>query len=103
MSELARRSVLRASIAAGLAVAAPAATMAGAAAVPHGARVLASGLRVPWGLAFLPNGNALIGERSTCMVHLVRAAGGRSLVGRFDDAHSSTGCPRPGPGSSSPR
>ena len=44
-------------------------------------RVLARGLQIPWGLAFLPNGNALVTERETARVHRVNRAGGRVRVG----------------------
>ena len=44
-------------------------------------RTLATGLVVPWGLAFLPNGNALVTERESGQVFLVRRGGGKSLVG----------------------
>lgn len=48
---------------------------------PVAGRVLARDLRVPWGLAFLPNGDALVGERPSGRVHRVDLNGGRRLVG----------------------
>ena len=40
-------------------------------------------LDIPWGLAFLPNGNALVTERETARVHRVNRAGG-ARAGRPD-------------------
>ena len=46
------------------------------------AEVLATGLEVPWGLTFLPTGEALVGERSTGRIYRIPADGGeRTLVG----------------------
>ena len=44
-------------------------------------RTLAQGLVVPWGLAFLPNGDALVTERESGRVHRVSKNGGRRQVG----------------------
>ncbi len=46
-------------------------------------KVLARDLRVPWGLAFLPSGDALVGERVSGRVHRVDRRGGRREVGRL--------------------
>src|SRR3712207_48818 len=48
--------------------------------------VLTRNLRVPWGLAFLPNGDALVGERPTGDVFRVRRRGGRRQVGTIRSA-----------------
>jgi glucose/arabinose dehydrogenase len=46
------------------------------------AEVVATGLEVPWGLSFLPTGDALVGERMTGDIYRIPAGGGeRELVG----------------------
>ena len=46
------------------------------------AEVLATGLEVPWGLTFLPTGEALVGERNSGRIYRIPADGGeRTLVG----------------------
>lgn len=79
-----RRTVLTSAVTAGLA-----STVSGAAspaeAVTVG-RTLARGLVIPWGLAFLPDGDALVGERRSGEVHRVSRRGGRRLVGTVEAA-----------------
>ncbi len=54
----------------------------GSLAVPRVAKRLAANLDVPWGITFLPNGNALVGSRDTATVHRVRRDGGKKKVGK---------------------
>ena len=54
-------------------------------------RTLATGLVVPWGLAFLPNGNALVTERESGQVFLVRRRGGKRLIGTVAGVDASWG------------
>ena len=50
------------------------------------AEVVATGLEVPWGLSFLPTGDALVGERMTGDIYEIPADGGeRTLVGTVPD------------------
>ena len=57
-------------------------------------RTLAQGLVVPWGLAFLPNGDALVTERESGRVHRVSRNGGRRQVAVLRDVFA----PDPGEG-----
>ncbi|HET6627815.1 MAG TPA: PQQ-dependent sugar dehydrogenase [Nocardioidaceae bacterium] len=49
---------------------------------PRVAKMLARDLRTPWGIAFLPGGSALVGERDSGLVYRVGKRGGRRRVGR---------------------
>jgi glucose/arabinose dehydrogenase len=41
-------------------------------------RTIATGLQVPWGIAFLPGGDALVAERTTARIKRIPAGGGRA-------------------------
>lgn len=60
-----------------------------AGAAPAIGRTLATGLVVPWGLAFLPSGDALVTTRESGDVVRVRRTGGRVDVGRIAAARGS--------------
>jgi glucose/arabinose dehydrogenase len=53
-----------------------ASSTAGPPAAQPAVRVIATGLQVPWGIAFLPGGDALVSERTTGRIVRVPAAGG---------------------------
>jgi glucose/arabinose dehydrogenase len=63
----------------------------GTRAAPGRVTEIATGLEMPWGLAFLPNGSALVSSRSTAQIHHVRASGGEPrLVGRVRGVEQSS-------------
>lgn len=58
---------------------------------PRVSRSLAHGLRVPWGIAFLPSGSALVSERDTGRVLVVRKRGGYRVAGQVPGVVSTVG------------
>ena len=78
-----RRTLLTAG-AAGAAL--PLLTHSPAHAAPTLGATLASGLQIPWGLDFLPSGDALVTERTKRRVFRVSRNGGKTLVGEVTEA-----------------
>ncbi len=82
-----RRTLLKAGLATtagGLLIPATDGLVESAEAAPRVTKAVARNLSTPWGIAFLPNGDALVGERDSGKVHRVRKTGGRHLVGRLN-------------------
>ena len=81
-----RRTLLKAGLvttAGGLLIPATDSLTESAEARPRVAKVLARNLSTPWGIAFLPSGDALVGERDSGRIFRVRKGGGRRQVGRI--------------------
>ena len=83
MTLLDRRTLLKAGAAGTGGLLAGATLVPGTAsgAPPTAGRTLARGLSIPWGLTFLPSGNALVAERDSALVHKVSRRGGSRVVG----------------------
>jgi glucose/arabinose dehydrogenase len=56
-----------------------------------GERTIATGLDVPWGIAFLPGGDALVSERQTGRILRISAGGRKSVVMRVPGVDTSSG------------
>jgi glucose/arabinose dehydrogenase len=86
MTLLDRRTLFKAGAAGtgGLLAGAVVGPTASTAAPPSKRRTLARGLSIPWGLAFLPTGNALVAERDSALVHKVSRRGGSKVVGEVE-------------------
>jgi glucose/arabinose dehydrogenase len=86
-----RRTLLKAALAAP-AAASPGLLLAPAAqAAPRASATLARGLTFPWGIDFLPNGDALVTERNSGRVLRVRHGGGYAHVGTVPGVHNAGG------------
>jgi glucose/arabinose dehydrogenase len=83
MTDLDRRTLLKAGLATsgGVALSVGPGLYLPAEAKPRVGKTLTRNMDVPWGVAFLPNGNALVGERDSGDVFVVRRRGGRRRVG----------------------
>ena len=80
-----RRTLLKAGLATtagGILVPTAGALTTPASAAPKVTKVLARDVDVPWGIAFLPGGNALVSERDTGRILRVKKDGGFRPVGR---------------------
>lgn len=92
MGDMDRRTVLGAGLAgAGGLLAGGLGAGGTALAAPRRGKTLAAGLSIPWGLAFLPNGNALVSERSSASVYRVSRTGGKKRVGRVPGVRDNAG------------
>lgn len=90
MTLLDRRTLFKAGAAGsgGLLLGPGAGLLSPAQAEPKVGRTLAGNLRIPWGVAFLPSGDALVSERGSALVFRVRRTGGRKRVGRVNNVRA---------------
>ena len=81
MTGINRRTLFKSSALVVGATALPLATASPALGVPRAPTVLATGLKIPWSLTFLPDGSALTGEKHTRAVFRIPKTGGKVAVG----------------------
>ncbi len=93
MTDLDRRTLFKAGAAGtgGLLLASVGVAGSPALAAPRVATVLTRKLEVPWGLTFLPNGDALVGERISGDVYRVSRHGGRTRAGHVSGVRDDAG------------
>ncbi len=82
-----RRTLLKAGLLTPAAISSVVLTEGAAAAAPRVTRTLASGLDTPWGIAFLPDGDALVTERDTGWITRVSRNGGKDRVRQLATHH----------------
>jgi glucose/arabinose dehydrogenase len=82
-----RRTLLRAGLLTPAALALPVVETSSAEAAPRVTRTLARGLDTPWNIVFLPSGHALVSERDSGWITLVRAGGGKHRIRRLTVHH----------------
>lgn len=82
-----RRTLLKAGLIAPAALAPVVLTEESASASPHVAQTLATGLDTPWGIAFLPFGDALVTERDSGWVTRVSKHGGKHRIRKLTTHH----------------
>jgi glucose/arabinose dehydrogenase len=63
----------------------------GGTSTPSTITTVASGLTVPWGIDWLPDGNALVGERDSFDIYKVTQAGQKTKVGKVPDVVTTNG------------
>ncbi len=86
-----RRTLLKLGAVTPAAMTLAAAGPAEADAQPQLGSILASNLEIPWGLDFLPDGSALVGERNSGRVLRVLATGGAMQVGTISGVFNNGG------------
>jgi glucose/arabinose dehydrogenase len=86
-----RRALLLAIAAALVLTASPTALTSTARAQDPATRTIATGLHVPWGIAFLPDGSALVSERTTGRIIRITPSGRKSVAMRVPGVATNAG------------